>query len=358
MKRTFLLVLATALLLCGCTSAQPSCSRPITVTGDMPTEFQEIVSQNLFRGVTAFQDRVLLSCRTESGYFIQIRDFHGNLLTEHVQSDKNNIDYLLHCETVTTDGGFLYVLNPNASNNPFRNNGSVSSFVLKYDSQGKLEWETVISNDRYVRLDCCIETESGYYFFGDHSQKHSENTTPSDSRNICIYKISKSGEILQNTSIGGTRSDSLWYSRTLNGNFILYGWIHSTDGDFAGNSYSNIAPDWKITVDSELNILDKSLIDWTYTNNQIIGYQNGKPVSANDLHLAESEDETIFALLEYDDFYLVISEHITGVYENKPSTISSIWYYTETVYRAYDWNGNLLWTASVDSSPESWYTDP
>jgi len=58
------------------------------------------------------------------------------------------------------------------------------------------------------------------------------------------------------------------------------------------------------------------------------------------------------AFIDYGDFFLIVSENNTGVYENTPPAVSSIWYYTETVYSGYDDSGKLLFRASVDSSPD------
>jgi hypothetical protein len=49
---------------------------------------------------------------------------------------------------------------------------------------------------------------------------------------------------------------------------------------------------------------------------------------------------------------LLVSTNRTGIYENTPPYISRIWYYTETVYSAYDYSGNLLFRAAVDSTPD------
>ena len=58
------------------------------------------------------------------------------------------------------------------------------------------------------------------------------------------------------------------------------------------------------------------------------------------------------AYIDYGDFYLIVSERETGIYENTPPMISSIWYYTETVYSGYSQDGALLFRAAVDSSPD------
>ena len=49
---------------------------------------------------------------------------------------------------------------------------------------------------------------------------------------------------------------------------------------------------------------------------------------------------------------MIISENPTGEYEHTPPYISTIWCYTETVYSAYDNEGELLFRAAVDSSPD------
>ena len=63
-------------------------------------------------------------------------------------------------------------------------------------------------------------------------------------------------------------------------------------------------------------------------------------------------DGSIQASLDDGEFCLIVSTNITGIYENTPPVISSIWYYYETVYGAYDNEGNLLWKSTVDSSPD------
>ena len=71
----------------------------------------------------------------------------------------------------------------------------------------------------------------------------------------------------------------------------------------------------------------------------------------SDAFLKEFDAGTPKVFINYGDFYLIVSENITGEYENTPPVISSIWYYTETVYSGYDNNGNLIFRTAVDSSP-------
>ena len=69
-------------------------------------------------------------------------------------------------------------------------------------------------------------------------------------------------------------------------------------------------------------------------------------------YLKDFDAGTPHAFIDYGDYYLIVSENVTGEYENTPPMLSSIWHYTETVYSAYDYNGELLFRTAVDSSPD------
>ena len=83
-----------------------------------------------------------------------------------------------------------------------------------------------------------------------------------------------------------------------------------------------------------------------------LGEVDGVPIYSNSNLFNGFDAGTPTAVIDYGDFYLIVSENDTGVYENTPSYISSVWYYTETVYSAYNKNGDLLFRASTDSSPD------
>ena len=83
-----------------------------------------------------------------------------------------------------------------------------------------------------------------------------------------------------------------------------------------------------------------------------LGEKNGVPIYKSDSLLTGFDAGTPDVFIDYGDFYLIVSSNNTGVYEKTPPMISSIWYYTESVYSAYDYSGNLIFRASVDSSPD------
>ena len=83
----------------------------------------------------------------------------------------------------------------------------------------------------------------------------------------------------------------------------------------------------------------------------MIGVRANRPLHLSDAILQNFDGGTPTAYVDHGDFYLIVSENATGIYENPPLAINSIWYYWETVYSGYDKNGQLLFRASVDSSP-------
>ena len=83
----------------------------------------------------------------------------------------------------------------------------------------------------------------------------------------------------------------------------------------------------------------------------MIGVRANRPLHLSDPILQNFDGGTPTAYVDHGDFYLIVSENATGIYENPPLAINSIWYYWETVYSGYDKNGQLLFRASVDSSP-------
>ena len=57
-------------------------------------------------------------------------------------------------------------------------------------------------------------------------------------------------------------------------------------------------------------------------------------------------------VMDYEDYYVIVSEHIVGAYERQRVYASSILYYTETVYAGYNQNGIVLWRTTADSTPD------
>ena len=109
---------------------------------------------------------------------------------------------------------------------------------------------------------------------------------------------------------------------------------------------------WVFTVDDELQILQREKRSGREFFDYRMGEKDGKPVYKSDPLFDGFDAGSVQAYIDYGDFYLIVSENNTGIYENTPLWISSTWYYRETVYSAYDNSGKLIFRTAVDSSPD------
>ena len=134
--------------------------------------------------------------------------------------------------------------------------------------------------------------------------------------------------------------------------FILSISAQSDDGDFVGSQSNGYPEDWVFTVNDALEITGKEITSGRDYFDKRLGEKDGMPIYKSDSLLTDFDAGTPEVFIDYGDFYLIVSSNITGVYEKTPPMISSIWYYTESVYSAYDDSGNLIFRASVDSSPD------
>ena len=141
----------------------------------------------------------------------------------------------------------------------------------------------------------------------------------------------------------------------MNGGIFLKSGIsrssQSDDGNFEGSRSKGYPKDWIFTVDDNLEIVRQKKKSGRDFDDGRIGEKDGAPIYKSNALLKNFDAGTPMAFIDYGDFYLIVSDNMTGIYENTPITISSIWYYTETVYSAYDNNGELIFRATVDSTP-------
>ena len=164
--------------------------------------------------------------------------------------------------------------------------------------------------------------------------------------------LDNKGQLLENKVIAGSDFDNLDVAEMNGDSIVLSVSSQSDDGDFAGSNSGGYPKEWVITVDGALEIVEKRKESGREYADDKIGEKDGVAVFGTDKLFKKYDlyDPNVF--IDYGDFYLILSENRTGKYENQPPFISSTWYYTETVYSAYNYNGRLLFRASVDSSPD------
>lgn len=358
MKRILICLCALIFILTGCdalasdkySTTEPKAIEPI---GTVPEAFQSIVNENLFYNVRVFEDRLIKFQRNDNGHTITMYDYAGNLLASYSR-ELDPYAHPLDCMLATSDGGFLVAFgfydHFDSDTNTWASEGGVFSIVVKLDSHGSVQWEKQLENYDGYMLGDCFERDDGYYFIGEQETPETKVTGVSSRTDLHFFKMSKDGKILDTKIIGGSDFDTVCYVDTDdNDQFLLYCFIQSNDGDFAG-IHSDDCFGHKVIVDDAFQLVSVESVN--SFPHETIGRINGKTIHSNSKEFDKFNAGTPTALLDYGDFYLVVSENITGEYEHTPLYISSIWHYTETVYSAYSKDGKLIWRAAKDSSPD------
>ena len=349
-----IVLLATALLLHSCDDKAKENKTPypsgpvfqyVEPVGTIPKEFEPIIQQNLFWEAVAFEDRVITSKPVQENVWqATLLDFYGNVLFS-VQVEGSP---LYATKVATSDGGMLVC---SGFHNHFlieedlwASEKGVVSYVYKYGANGELEWERELEDYEYSDFEQCIECEDAYYFFGERETPETKVLGVASPADICVTKLSKNGTVVKTAVYGGSDFDFFECAEKDGTGFIIYCYAQSHDGIFPSDG------DWKLKINDELE-LKRVRRPWI-TKKESIGIINGEPIYRNHKSLKDFDGGYVTAILDYDEFYLVISENETGEYENQPTFISRSWRYTETVYSAYDKKDKLLWRGTVDSSPD------
>lgn len=344
--------------LAGCTQkyTRPLDEEPKAVehVGQVPEEFADIVENNLFYDVTAFDDRLLkteICDYDEENHIMEQRVWMMDLYGKELASYTCTTDDACCVQTLvaTADGGFLFVLGVDERyrDGQWTTEMGLASRVIKCDSKGNLQFDTALADIEGRSLRFCFEKDEKYYFFGEVKQPEKNRTT-----DIYMAILDKDGQFLKNQRIAGQDFDSLDAAEATDDGFLLSISSQSDDGDFAGSDSGGYGVNWVFTVDEDLQIIQREKrVGRDYFDDRL-GEKNGEPVYRYDKLFKNFDAGSVQAFIDYGEFYLIVSENNTGIYENTPPMISSIWFYTETVYSAYDNSGKLIFRAAVDSSPD------
>ena len=332
----------------------------VAQVGQIPEAFKRIVANNTFYDATAFENRLLKSeivatnedDRTVS-YQIQMMDLYGNILATY--ECNSNDAYHVNTLTATRDGGFLFVLGFSDraySQGIWASDSGFASRIIKCDKDGVLQFDTPLDNVTGWALQYCFEKGENYYFFGTIETPETKTKGVSSPSDIYMVVLDRTGTVVNSQCIAGSDFDSLDAAEMSGDRFVLSISAQSDDGDFTGSQSNGYPEDWVFTVNDALEITGKEITSGRDYFDDRLGEKDGKPIYKSDALLNNFDAGTPEIFVDYGDFYLIVSRNITGVYENTPPLISSIWHYTESVYSAYDDNGNLIFRASVDSSPD------
>lgn len=332
----------------------------VAEVGQIPEDFVHIVEKDLFDDAVAFGDRLLKAEsleRTEESrslsHHIQMMDLYGNELATYRCTSPDA--YSVATLTATKDGGFLFVLGFHDyayDQDTWASDNGFASRIIKCDQEGTLLFDTALEAIEGWALQYCFEVNEHFYFFGTTETVKTKTrgvVSPSD---IFMAVLDRNGAVVSTRCIGGSDFDMLHGAEMSENTFILSISAQSSDGDFTGSPSKGYPHDWVFTLNYDLEILGKEMKTGRDYFDTRLGEKDGTPIYASDALLTDFDAGTPKVFMDYGDFYLIVSTNATGVYEKTPPTVSSIWYYTESVYSAYDSGGKLIFRASVDSSPD------
>ena len=356
-------MLAAAVLfpvLSGCTGKTADEFQAVEPVGQVPDELKQVVEDNDFHDIAAFDGRLLkaetLSADETShtvGWQVRMMDLYGNELAAYpcASDDAYHITTL----TATEDGGFLFVLgfrDRAIGEDTWAGDSGFASRVIKCDKNGTPQFDTPLDGVEGEALTYCFEKDGRFYLFGTLQTPETKTRGVYSPTDVYAVILDQNGTVIQSRSLGGSDFDSLESAEMLADRFVLSIRSQSDDGDFSGSDANGYPVDWVVTLGDDLAITETKKEAGRDYSDIRLGEVDGAPVYRSSALLRGFDAGTPTAVIDYGDFTLIVSENITGEYEKTPPYISSAWYYTETVYSAYDRNGGLLFRASADSSPD------
>lgn len=360
----FSIVLSYILFAAGCSDNNMASHqdelKSVEQVAQVPEEFQKVVEDNVFKDITAFDGRLLKTeiCSVDEEnktvvHKVRMMDTYGKDLAAYACSSDDA--YHVSTLTATDDGGFLFVLGFQDyayDQNAWASDKGIASHVIKCDSYGKLQFDTAIDGVEGAALKYCFENNGQFYLFGNVQTLETNTRGVYSPTDIYMIILDKNGKVLKSQCIAGSDYDSLDAAEISDNCFVLSISSQSDDGEFAGSNSNGYPVDWIVTVNDNLEVTEKKQESGRDYFDYRIGEKDGGSVYQSNKLLDGFDAGNPKAFIDYGNFYLIVSENISGIYENTPLAISSIWYYTETVYSAYDYGGELIFRASVDSSQD------
>lgn len=335
--------------------------KAVEQVGIVPDSLRTVVEKNTFHEAVSSGGRILKTFPLikdeimgphEVRYGVQMLDIYGNeIATYRLKTDDA---YHITTLTATADGGFLFVLgfrNYAYSQDSWASDNGFSSHVIKCDKDGNLLFDTAFDQIEGSALRYCFEKNGQFYLFDDRETPETKIRGVYSRTDIYMAILDQNGILLNTQYIAGSDYDSLYNAEITDDGFLLSISAQSQDGDFVGST--SIYPiDWTFTVDDTLRITDRKKESGRSYFDNMLGEKNGQAIYMTDIFQDGFDAGTPTAYIDYGDFYLIVSENATGEYEHSPPQLNILLYYWETVYSGYDREGNLIFRASVDASPD------
>tara|TARA_R110001632_G_scaffold47202_6_gene119618 strand:- start:17563 stop:18960 length:1398 start_codon:yes stop_codon:yes gene_type:complete len=151
---------------------------------------------------------------------------------------------------------FLFVGGSDSNDVDITNNkGAYDFWVVKSETGGNMVWEKSFGGSEIDEARGISATDDGNYIIVGDSRSNDQNVSLNKgAADLWMIKVSDDGELIWNRSIGGSNFDvSRSINKTLDNGFIIAGSSRSSDGDVAKNQGQNDA--WIVKINNNGQLL-------------------------------------------------------------------------------------------------------
>ena len=144
-------------------------------------------------------------------------------------------DDQLKCIQQTKDGGYIFAGFSNVLSGS-SNNSLYDFYVVKLNGLGNVVWEKLLGGSNSDLAYSIQQTsDGGYIVAGESSSVNGNVTGGHGASDMWIVKLSETGNLMWQKSIGGSQRDVAWcIKQTKDGGYIISGTSSSINGDVIG----------------------------------------------------------------------------------------------------------------------------
>ena len=156
----------------------------------------------------------------------------------------------------TIDDGFIIAgYSESDDGDVGENNGSQDYWIIKLDNSGNLIWETNLGGSSTDSPRSIQQTnDNGYIIAGSSNSSDGDVGGNNGQWDCWIVKLDNTGNLIWETNLGGSNSDNVSsIQQTIDGGYIIAGGSNSIDGDVGGNNGESDF--WIVKLDYTGNII-------------------------------------------------------------------------------------------------------
>jgi len=164
----------------------------------------------------------------------------------------------------TIPGEFIVVGASDSNDVDITNNkGSYDFWIVKSDAGGNIIWEKSFGGSEIDEARGIASSGDGNYIIvGDTRSNQQDISLNNGAADLWIIKVSDNGEFLWDSAIGGTNFDvARSINRTSDSGFVIAGSSRSSDGDVAKNQGQNDA--WVVKINTEGQLVWETTVGGT-----------------------------------------------------------------------------------------------